>query len=186
VPRATPVCGSSELRFSRHGRPLTVTVAANGPPEQCEYAAVLSDPIPAPGSPLPAWRVPDMREDRQGIVAPVGVSASVILPAVAVIFPPGRTVQVFAAATDAVRGLTARVAAAAGAAVATRAVATRATAARATTPTPVRTRASLRRPVPQTLPAAAVGCAGRFARRLGAAALDDGAGRRAENVARRG
>ena len=122
-----------------------------------------------------------MREERQGIVAPVGVSASVVLPAVAVIFPPGRTVQVFAAATDAVRELTARVAAAAGAAVAARAAA-----ARATTPTPVRTRASLRRPVPQTLPAAAVGCAGRFARRLGAAALDDVAGRRAENVARRG
>ena len=72
---------------------------------------MVSDPIPAPGSPLPALSGPDMREDWQDIEAPVGVSTSVVLPAVAVIFPPGRTVQVFAAAADAAPGLAARIAA---------------------------------------------------------------------------
>jgi len=58
-------------------------------------------------------------------VAPVGVSASVVLPAIAVIFPPGRTVQVFAVA-------------AAGAAAPALAIKA-AVAASTTVPTPVRT-----------------------------------------------
>jgi hypothetical protein len=122
------------VRFSRHGRPRAATVAANGPPEHREYTDVASDPIPEPGSPVPALSVPDMREDSHGIVAPVGVSASVVLPAVAVIFPPGLTVQVVAVAADAALGL------AAGTAVAPRAAA----AARTTAPRLVRTGASLR------------------------------------------
>ncbi|HET7244348.1 MAG TPA: hypothetical protein VFJ07_05875 [Streptosporangiaceae bacterium] len=71
--------------------------------------------------------VPDIREDSHGIVAPVGVSASVVLPAVAVIFPPGLTVQVVAVAADATLGL------AAGTTIAARA------AARTTAPMLVRT-----------------------------------------------
>jgi hypothetical protein len=64
------------------------------------------------------------------MVAPVGVSASVVLPAAAAIFPPGLTVQVVAVAADAALGL-----AAGAAAVTARAAA----AARTTAPMLVRT-----------------------------------------------
>ena len=67
----------------------------NGP-EQWKAAMVI-DPMPVPGSPLPWLSLPDMLAGEQPRVVPVVVSVSAALLAVAVMVPPGRTVQVVAA-----------------------------------------------------------------------------------------
>src|SRR6516165_6538029 len=56
------------------------------------------DPMPVPVSPPPCLSVPDIFEDAQFRTLPVVVSVSVVLPAFALMVPPGLTVQVFAAA----------------------------------------------------------------------------------------
>src|SRR6516165_8525057 len=56
------------------------------------------DPMPVPVSPPPGSSVPDIFEDVQFRTLPVVVSVSVVLPAFALMVPPGLTVQVFAAA----------------------------------------------------------------------------------------
>src|SRR5262252_6287400 len=73
--------------------------------------------MPVPGSPLPLLSVPDMREDTQVWMVLVVVSFSVVVPAAAVMAPPGRTVQAVAvaAAGDAAPGAMARAAAPASA-----------------------------------------------------------------------
>src|SRR5215472_1069665 len=57
---------------------------------------MLIDPMPEPGSPLPALSVPDILGDTQVSETPFLESLSVSEPAVAVMAPPGCTVQVFA------------------------------------------------------------------------------------------
>src|SRR5215472_3741512 len=54
--------------------------------------------MPEPGSPLPALSVPDILVDTHVSETPDLVSVSVSVLAVAVMAPPGRTVQVFAVA----------------------------------------------------------------------------------------
>src|SRR5215472_12859540 len=65
---------------------------------QQRKAAMLIDPMPEPGSPLPALSVLDMAEEVHVSETPALVSVSVSEPAAAVMAPPGRTVQVFAVA----------------------------------------------------------------------------------------
>src|SRR5690348_16433255 len=73
---------------------------------QQRKAAMLIDPMPEPGSPLPALSGPDMVEDAQVSEAPDLVSVSVVVPAAAVMAPPGRTVQVVAVPAGTPRAVT--------------------------------------------------------------------------------
>src|SRR5215813_14557914 len=69
------------------------------------------DPTLLPGSPAPCLSVPDMCEEQFRALAVV-VSVKVVLPAFALMAPPGLTVQVFAAAAPAgAAAVTARAAA---------------------------------------------------------------------------
>src|SRR5690242_343655 len=55
--------------------------------------------MPVPGSPPPCLSAPDMREDAHFTSSPF-LSFRMVSPAVAMMGPPGRTVQVLAAAAD--------------------------------------------------------------------------------------
>src|SRR5262252_9537876 len=79
--------------FRCHGRPRAVSLNGGTIGEGQWKVAVVIDPMPVPGSLMPPLSVPDMRAELQSSAVSVVVSFSVVLPAVAVMAPPGRTLQ---------------------------------------------------------------------------------------------
>src|SRR5215472_7686621 len=84
--------------FRCHGRPRAVSLNGGTTGEGQWKVAVVIDPIPVPCSPRPPLSVPDMRAELQVSTESVVVSFSVVFPAVAVMAPPGRTLQATALA----------------------------------------------------------------------------------------
>src|SRR5947208_14525146 len=97
VPVVTPLL--KDTAFRCHGKWVvcTVKVSPSGPVQLLNDSAEMV-PIPAPDSPLPCLSVPFPLEDAQLRVLPVFLSVSVVFPALAVMAPPGLTVQVAATA----------------------------------------------------------------------------------------
>src|SRR5215467_2099984 len=79
--------------FRCHGRPRAVSLNGGTIGEGQWKVAVAIDPMPVPGSLMPPLSVPDMRAELQASSVSVVVSFSVVFPAVAVMAPPGRTLQ---------------------------------------------------------------------------------------------
>src|SRR5262249_33335 len=79
--------------FRCHGRPRAVSLNGGTIGEGQWKVAVVIDPMPVPGSLMPPLSVPDMRAGWQSSWGSVGGSLGVVLPAVAVMAPPGRTLQ---------------------------------------------------------------------------------------------
>src|SRR5215472_1708833 len=84
--------------FRCHGRPRAVSLIGGTIGEGQWKVAVVIDPMPVPGSLMPPLSVPDMRAELQASSVSVVVSFSVVFPAVAVMAPPGRTLQTVALA----------------------------------------------------------------------------------------
>src|SRR5712691_4673716 len=95
VPVVTPLL--KDTAFRCHGKWVVFTVKTrpSGPLQVLNDSAVI-EPMPVPDSPLPLLTVPLPLEEAQDRVLPVLVSFSVVVPALAVIAPPGLTVQVAA------------------------------------------------------------------------------------------
>src|SRR6266699_735299 len=95
VPVVTPLL--KDTAFRCHGKWVvcTVKVRPRGPLQVLKDSAVI-EPMPVPDRPLPLLSVPLPLEDAQDKVLPVLVSFSVVVPALAVMAPPGLTVQVAA------------------------------------------------------------------------------------------
>src|SRR5689334_712989 len=96
VPVVTPP--EKDLAFSFQGKCVvcTLKVSPSGPVQLLKPSAVI-DAMPAPDSPLPFLAEPLPLEDVQVSFDPVFLSVSVVFPALAVMAPPGLTVQVVAA-----------------------------------------------------------------------------------------
>src|SRR5215472_18112052 len=90
--------------FRCHGRPRAVSRNGGTIGEGQWKVAALIDPMPVPGILMPPLSVPDMRAELQVSTVPVVVSFSVVFPAVAVMAPPGRTLQTVALAAAAGSG----------------------------------------------------------------------------------
>src|SRR5262252_2406889 len=84
--------------FRCHGRPRAVSLNGGTIGEGQWKVAVVIDPMPVPGSLMPPLSVPDMRAELQSSSLSVVVSFSVVLPAIAVMAAPGRTLQTVALA----------------------------------------------------------------------------------------
>src|SRR6266568_2307458 len=95
VPVVTPLL--KDRAFRCHGKSLvcTVKVRPSGPVQLLNDSDEIL-PMPVPDSPLPDLTEPLPLEDAQVRVLPVLVSFSVVVPALAVMAPPGLTVQVAA------------------------------------------------------------------------------------------
>ena len=95
VPVVTPLL--KDLAFRCQGKCVvfTVKVRLSGPVQLLKPSAVI-EPMPVPDSPLPFLTVPLPLDDVQVRTLPVFVSFSVVVPALAVMAPPGLTVQVAA------------------------------------------------------------------------------------------
>src|SRR6185437_6407414 len=95
VPVVTPLL--KDTAFRCHGKcvVLTVNVRPSGPVQLLNDSAVI-EPMLVPDSPLPVLTVPLPLDDAQDRVLPVFVSFRVVVPALAVMAPPGLTVQVAA------------------------------------------------------------------------------------------
>src|SRR6266571_5610836 len=95
VPVVTPLL--NETAFRCHGKwvVFTVKVRLSGPVQVLNDSAVI-EPMPVPDRPLPLLSVPFPLEVLQVRTLPVLVSFSVVVPALAVMAPPGLTVQVAA------------------------------------------------------------------------------------------
>src|SRR6516164_5085056 len=85
------------LAFRCHGKwaVFTVKVRPSGPVQLLKDIAVI-EPMPVPDRPLPFLAVPLPLDVLQVRTLPVLVSFSVVTPALAVMAPPGLTVQVAA------------------------------------------------------------------------------------------
>src|ERR1051325_6128432 len=94
-PCVTP--DENDVAFRCHGKALdlTVKVSPSGP-VQVENVSEVMEPIPVPDRPLPFFSEPLALEDLQDSVVPVAVSLRVVLPALAVMAPPGVTLKVVA------------------------------------------------------------------------------------------
>src|SRR5215471_19978672 len=93
VPVVTPPL--KDLAFRCHGKWLFFTMKTRpSGPWQLLNDSVVIEPMPVPDSPLPLLTVPLLVEVWQDRVLPVFVSFSVVTPALAVMAPPGLTVQV--------------------------------------------------------------------------------------------
>src|SRR5215831_20311567 len=97
VPVVTPPL--KVLAFRCHGKWVvcTVNVRPSGPVQLLKDSAVI-EAMPVPDSPLPFLAVPLPLDVLQVKTLPVFVSFSVVTPALAVMAPPGLTVQVAATA----------------------------------------------------------------------------------------
>src|SRR5580704_10719367 len=95
VPVVTPFL--KDTAFRCHGKwvVFTVKVRLSGPVQLLNDSAVI-EAIPVPDRPLPFLTVPLPLDDVQVRTLPVLVSFSVVVPALAVMAPPGLTVQVAA------------------------------------------------------------------------------------------
>src|SRR6516164_1373413 len=95
------------LAFRCHGKwaVFTVKVRPSGPVQLLKDIAVI-EPMPVPDRPLPFLAVPLPLDVLQVRTLPVLVSFSVVTPALAVMAPPGLTVQVAATAELADRAST--------------------------------------------------------------------------------
>src|SRR5215472_12134161 len=97
VPVVTPLLNDTAFRCHGKWVVFTVKVRPSGPVQVLNDSAVI-EPMPVPDSPLPLLTVPLPLEVLQDRVLPVLVSFSVVTPALAVMAPPGLTVQVAATA----------------------------------------------------------------------------------------
>src|SRR5215472_7048740 len=95
VPVVTPLLNDTAFRCHGKWVVFTVKVRPSGPVQVLNDSAVI-EPMPVPDSPLPLLTVPLLVEVWQDRVLPVFVSFSVVTPALAVMAPPGLTVQVAA------------------------------------------------------------------------------------------
>src|SRR6516165_9579607 len=95
VPVVLPL--ANVLAFRCHGKWVVFTVSfnPNGPVQLLNDSAVI-EAIPVPDRPLPFLAVPLPLDDVQVSLVPVLLSVSVVVPAFAVMAPPGLTVQVAA------------------------------------------------------------------------------------------
>src|SRR5215471_212332 len=112
VPAVTPVVELKDTAFRLQGKWLFVTVNIRPPgPVQLVNASDVIEPMPVPDSPLPLLSVAAPFEDAQDSETPLRVSVRVAFPDVAVVGPPGLTVQVAATAGAALRPITPAIAA---------------------------------------------------------------------------
>src|SRR5215469_6868590 len=112
VPAVTPVVELNDTAFRLQGKWLFVTVNIRPPgPVQLVNASDVIEPMPVPDSPLPLLSVAAPFEDAQDSETPLRVSVRVAFPDVAVVGPPGLTVQVAATAGAALRPITPAIAA---------------------------------------------------------------------------
>src|SRR5215467_6944899 len=97
VPVVTPPL--KDTAFRCHGKCVvcTVKVRPSGPVQVLNDSAVI-EPMPVPDRPFPLLTVPLPLDVLQVRTLPVFVSFSVVTPALAVMAPPGLTVQVAATA----------------------------------------------------------------------------------------
>src|ERR1051326_3400987 len=114
LPVVTPLVALNAVPCSVHGKLLLVTVKVRpSGPVQPLNVSVLIEPMLVPLIPLPLFSVPVDFEDVQLSTLPVLVSVSFVVPADAVMAPPGWMVKVMATAraTPAVAPIAAAVAA---------------------------------------------------------------------------
>src|SRR5215471_13390740 len=94
VPVVTPVVELKDAAFSFQGRWPGVTVNVKPEPVQLLKVTAVIEPMAVPDSPLPCLRVAFVLEDVHTTDWWVVVSVRVVVPALAVVAPPGLTVQV--------------------------------------------------------------------------------------------
>src|SRR6516164_8965578 len=90
LPVVTPVVALKDEPLSVQGKPLleTVNTRPKGPVQLLKLSAV-TEPRLVPAIPWPLLRVLAVFEDLHDSTEPVAVSFSVVVPAFAVILPPG-------------------------------------------------------------------------------------------------
>src|SRR5690349_24691835 len=98
-PVVTPVVALYAVPLSVQGKPLlaTVKVRPSGPVQLLNDRLVI-EPRFDPAIPLPDFRVPEELDDAHVSTLPVLVSLRVVVPALAVMAPPGLIVNVIATA----------------------------------------------------------------------------------------